>query len=68
MRGGEEAFSEYAATRDRLSEEFFEITCDIARLDMPMVALKAAHVRLNAAMKAEQGWMAEAFGPLQKAA
>ena len=68
VRGGEEVFSEYAATRDRLSEEFFEITCDIARLDMPMGALKAAHVRLNAAMKAEQSWMAEAFGPLQKAA
>ena len=68
IRGEDTALVDYSATRDVLSAEFFQITCDIARLDMPMDALKAAHVRLNAAMKAEQSWMAEAFGPLQKAA
>jgi hypothetical protein len=51
-----------------LSEDLFDITCEIARCDLSMEALKDAHVRLNAAMKAEQTWMAEAFSDQKLAA
>ena len=68
IRGGDRALAEYGETRNALSNDLFDVTCDIARLDLTMDKLKAAHVRLNAAMKAEQAWMTESFGEHRAAA
>ncbi len=68
LRGGDAALCYYEKARNMLSEDLFDITCEIARCDLSMEALKDAHVRLNTAMKAEQTWMAEAFSDQRLAA
>lgn len=68
LRGGDAAFASYEKTRNVLSEDLFDVTSEIASFDLSMEDLKAAHVRLNAAMKAEQNWMAEAFSDQPMAA
>lgn len=61
LAGGDGALQSYETTRNALSADLFDVTCEIASFDLPMEALKSAHLRLNAAMKAEQVWMADAF-------
>ncbi len=65
---GDAALRDYEGTRDALSADLFDVTCDIARCDLSMEALKRAHVRLNDAMKAEQAWMADVFSDRRLAA
>jgi 2-polyprenyl-6-methoxyphenol hydroxylase-like FAD-dependent oxidoreductase len=60
--GTDAALTDYQSTRDALSAELFEVTDAIASLEWSMSELQAYHMRLNRAMRAEQDWMAEAFG------
>lgn len=47
----------YPATRDALSEDFGALTEQIAAYDWTLDEVKALHVQLNLAMKAEQEWI-----------
>lgn len=64
----DDALRGYEETRDLISADLFDVTSEIARCDLSMDELKAAHVRLNAAMKAEQTWIADAFSDRKMAA
>jgi menaquinone-9 beta-reductase len=66
--GTEAALARYQRLRDALSLELFEATDAIASYDWTLDEVQAHHMRLNRAMKAEQDWMAEAFGPMRAAA
>lgn len=66
--GSEAALGEYGRVRDALSEELFEVTDRVAALDWTPDEVQALHKRLNRAMKAEQAWMLDAFGPVAAAA
>lgn len=61
IAGSTNALRDYQDIRDELSRELYELSGDIAKLDMSMPQLKSAHLKLNKIMKVEQNWMAEAF-------
>jgi flavin-dependent dehydrogenase len=62
------ALARYQAARDAISAELFAITDEIAAFDWSLAEVKELHVRLNAALKREQAWMAEAFADRAAAA
>jgi hypothetical protein len=61
LEGTDAALARYQAARDAISAELFAITDEIAAFDWSLAEVKELHVRLNAALKREQAWMAEAF-------
>lgn len=61
IAGSAQALRDFQDIRDELSWELFELSGEIAKLDMSMEQLKAAHLKLNTIMKGEQKWMADAF-------
>lgn len=58
----------YEEARDALSAPLFAVTDRIAGLPRDMDALKALHLELNAAAKAEQAWLAGEVAPGSRAA
>jgi menaquinone-9 beta-reductase len=68
LTGTTRALAEYQATRDALSLPLFRATDAIAELPRDMERLHALHMELNAAMKAEQAWLANKLGARLRAA
>jgi menaquinone-9 beta-reductase len=66
--GTAQALAEYQTTRDALSLPLFRATDAIAALPRDMDRLHAQHMDLNAAMKAEQAWLADKLGARLRAA
>lgn len=58
----------YAATRDRLSGDFFRLTGKIASYGWTLEDLKSLHIDLNRAMKGTQSWILDNFASLPHAA
>jgi 2-polyprenyl-6-methoxyphenol hydroxylase-like FAD-dependent oxidoreductase len=54
LRGGDEALLDYAATRQRLSQRYFEISDEIAGYQWDFPRLKALHLEMAGIMKAEE--------------
>ena len=61
LAGTDAALARYQAKRDAMSAELFSITDEIAAFDWTLPEVRELHLRLNAALKREQAWMAEAF-------
>ncbi len=68
LAGGPAALAGYQQVRDALSRPLFEATEAIAAMPADMEALRGLHLDLSAAMKAEQGWIAEQIAPARRVA
>jgi menaquinone-9 beta-reductase len=58
LAGHAGALAHYQATRDAVAHDVFAVTDRIAALDWSLDEVQALHLELNAAMKAEQAWLA----------
>ena len=68
LEGGAAALARYQETRDALSLPLLRVTDAIAALDWDLPRCRRCTCELNAAMKAEQDWLACAWPALPKAA